>query len=104
MASLGENQKIIDDLNDVLRSLREMMRCDVLDEAFHNETIIGLTHEELRAHSHNPMKSVSYTHLDVYKRQELSRMESTNLFTTASRAGPLHSSASGSSIQRPPET
>ena len=56
MASLGENQKIIDDLNDVLRSLREMMRCDVLDEAFHNETIIGLTHEELRAHSHNPMK------------------------------------------------
>lgn len=56
MASLGENQKIIDDLNDVLRSLREMMRCDVLDEAFHNETIIGLTHDELRAHSHNPMK------------------------------------------------
>ena len=56
MASLGENQKIIDDLNDVLRSLREMMRCDVLDEAFHNETIIGLTHEELRAHPHNPMK------------------------------------------------
>ena len=56
MASLGENQKIIDDLNDVLGSLREMMRCDVLDEAFHNETIIGLTHEELRAHSHNPMK------------------------------------------------
>ena len=42
MASLGENQKIIDDLNDVLRSLREMMRCDVLDEAFHNETILPM--------------------------------------------------------------
>ena len=36
--------------------LREMMRCDVLDEAFKNETIIGLTHAELRERSHNPQK------------------------------------------------
>ena len=56
IAFLGEQPKIIEDLEDVLRSLREMMRCDVLEEDFHNETIIGLTHEELRAHSHNPMK------------------------------------------------
>ena len=44
------------DLGDILRSLRELMRCDVLDEAFQNETILGLTHAELREHSHNPMK------------------------------------------------
>jgi len=50
------NMKLVSDLADILRSLREMMRCDVLDEEFRNETIIGLTHAELREHSHNPMK------------------------------------------------
>lgn len=49
-------QKLVDDLDDVLRILREMMRCDVLDEEFRNETIIGLTHAELRERSHDPKK------------------------------------------------
>lgn len=52
----GESKKLIDDLEDILGSLREMMRCDVLDLPFKRETLIGLTHEELREHSHNPMK------------------------------------------------
>ena len=39
-----------------MKSLREMMRCDVLDEEMHTYKIIGLTHAELREHSHNPMK------------------------------------------------
>ena len=46
----------MDDLGNLLDILREMMRCDVLDEAFQNETIIGLTHAELRERSHNPKK------------------------------------------------
>lgn len=50
------NTMLVNDLGDILRSLREMMRCDVLDEEFKNDTIIGLNHEELREHSHNPMK------------------------------------------------
>lgn len=52
----GASQKLIDDLEDILGSLREMMRCDVLDEPFKREFIIGLSHAELREHSHNPMK------------------------------------------------
>lgn len=48
--------QLLADLDDVLKSLREIMRCDVLDEPFRKETIIGLTHAELREHSHNPMK------------------------------------------------
>ena len=40
----------------MLTSIREMMRCDVLEEPFTRETIIGLTHAELREHSHYPMK------------------------------------------------
>lgn len=56
LLEMGDQQSVIDDLEDVLNSIREMMRCDVLDEPFTRETIIGLTHAELREHSHNPMK------------------------------------------------
>lgn len=50
------NQGLLEDLDNILSILREMMKCEVLDEPFSNEMIIGLNHEELRAHSHNPMK------------------------------------------------
>ena len=52
----GEDKELLDDLEDVLVSMREMMRCDVLGETFSRETIIGLDHDELRDHSHHPMK------------------------------------------------
>ena len=47
---------LLDDLSDILGSLREMMRCEVLDEPFTKQTIIGFTHEEIRARSHDPQK------------------------------------------------
>ena len=56
LQEMGESQKLLDDLQDILVSLREMMRCDVMAEPFGRECIIGLSHAELREHSHNPMK------------------------------------------------
>lgn len=56
MIADGGNQKLVDDLGGILGVLREMMRCDVLDEPFYNDYIIGLSHAELRERSHNPMK------------------------------------------------
>lgn len=56
LAEKEGNQKIIDDLSEILGILREIMRCDVLDEDFKNESILGLTHAMIREHSHNPMK------------------------------------------------
>ena len=53
---MGEDMSLIEDLEDVLNSIREMMRCDVLEEPFTRDKIIGLTHAELREHSHYPMK------------------------------------------------
>lgn len=50
------NPALIRDLGSVLDILREMMRCDVLDEPFTAETIIGLTHAELREQSHDPQR------------------------------------------------
>lgn len=55
-AEMGESQELLGDLEDILISIREMMRCDVLDEPFRRETMIGLNHAELRDHSHHPMK------------------------------------------------
>ena len=52
----GGKEKLVADLDDILGILREIMRCDVLDEEFTNDMIIGLTHAELRDRSHNPMK------------------------------------------------
>lgn len=51
-----KSRRLIDDLSGILSILREMMRCDVLDEEFKNDTIIGLTHAQLRERSHDPMK------------------------------------------------
>ena len=53
------SQSLIKDLADILKDLREMMKCEVLDEEMAETTVIGLTHEELRAQSHNPMKYYS---------------------------------------------
>lgn len=57
-ARIYESGKIslIADLGDILKHLREMMRCDALNEDLVITTTIGLTHEELRERSHDPMK------------------------------------------------
>jgi ethanolamine utilization cobalamin adenosyltransferase len=57
-AVIHENgcQALVDDLNDILRHLRELMRCDVLAEDVPEMTTIGLSHAELRERSHDPMK------------------------------------------------
>ena len=53
------NAKLMSDLDDVLKVLRDIMRCDVMGEPLVNESIIGYTHQELREMSHNPMKYFS---------------------------------------------
>lgn len=50
------NEKLVADLEDILHVLREIMRCDVLDEEYKGETIIGFNHDELRERSHFPQK------------------------------------------------
>ena len=53
----GGSTTLLNDLGDILMDLREMMKCEVLDEEMMKvDGVIGLTHEELRAQSHNPMK------------------------------------------------
>lgn len=56
LAEADGNKKLIEDLDDIKRILMEMMRCDVLEEAFQNQYIIGLDHGQLRERSHDPQK------------------------------------------------
>jgi ethanolamine utilization cobalamin adenosyltransferase len=56
LSERNKSRRLIDDLGGILALLREMMRCDVLDEEFKGETILGLTHAQLRERSHDPMK------------------------------------------------
>lgn len=47
---------LIKDLDDILDCLQKLMVAEILDQGYTKDTIIGLTHDELREHSHNPMK------------------------------------------------
>lgn len=50
------NKKLIEDLGSVLDAARGLMKSEVLDEEVDVPVMIGLNHEELRDHSHHPMK------------------------------------------------
>lgn len=68
IAGIEKDDNLLKDLDNILGILREMMRCEVMDEPFENDMIIGLTHAELREHSHNPMKfyNIKYMLLPEY--------------------------------------
>lgn len=65
----GGSQKLLDDMDNVLHILRELMRCDVMDEQMAECPIIGLSHAEIRDRSHHPLKyfDVQYMVLPEYK-------------------------------------
>ena len=69
IADSGAYPAVVMELDDVLAAAREIMRAEVLDEPFVREKIIGLTHDELRERSHDPMKfyHVKQMQLPSYK-------------------------------------
>lgn len=50
----GAEPKLIGDLQNILDFLRQLTRCEVLDEPLGDQRLLGLTPEELRAQSHDP--------------------------------------------------
>ena len=50
------SSQLLNDLDDILNVLRRMMRSEVMGEVYSGGRIIGLSHAELREHSHNTMK------------------------------------------------
>ncbi|MGL4912755.1 MAG: cobalamin adenosyltransferase [Romboutsia sp.] len=54
--------KLVKDLQEVLDFVRNIMRCEVLEEKLEDFTILGLTSEELREQSHHPKKYFGIGH------------------------------------------
>lgn len=57
MIQLNESSELLlDDLTDIMNALEELRRAEVLDLPLTTQTIIGLTHDELKERSHNPLR------------------------------------------------
>ncbi len=52
----GKSEKLISELEELLKLLREIMRCDVLNEQLHISSILGLDMGQLRERSHDPKR------------------------------------------------
>ena len=64
--------KFIDDLEEIVRFIRLLLRCEVVGEPLGDFKLQGLTPQEIREHSHHPSKYYGISHfLPGYKQGEL---------------------------------
>lgn len=56
---VGGCQQLLDDLEEILNDLRQLMSCEVRQLPCEIDTILGLSHDELREQSHDPQKFFS---------------------------------------------
>lgn len=55
--------KVFKELEEVLSFVRKILEAEVLEAEFSINTLIGLSNDELRAHSHNPKKFIGTEHI-----------------------------------------
>lgn len=66
--SLG---KLVNELQEILEFVRNIMRCEVLEEKLDSFKLLGLSEKELREQSHNPKKYFGISHeFPTYKMGE----------------------------------
>ena len=61
-AAAGRGTQLENDLEEILQIVRQLIRCDVLEEPVEVETICGLTMAQLRERSHFPQKYYDQPH------------------------------------------
>ncbi|HYE82880.1 MAG TPA: cobalamin adenosyltransferase [Clostridia bacterium] len=61
-AAADKTDKLVRELDEVLQYVRNIMRCEVLEEKLPAIKLIGLEDEELRTQSHNPAKYFNMKH------------------------------------------
>ncbi|MPN32240.1 hypothetical protein SDC9_179716 [bioreactor metagenome] len=62
-ASAGKAEKLVEELEEVLQYIRNILKCEVLEEEFPKINLLGLNEDELREWSHNPMKHFNMKHV-----------------------------------------
>ena len=55
--------KMVEELEEILDWVREIMKADVLEAPLEKLSVLGLTPDEMRAHSHNPKKAYGVPHI-----------------------------------------
>lgn len=72
MADRDKCQKLVDEIQEILRFVRNILKAEVINEKIENISILGLKEEEVREMSHNPKKHLGVEHiLPDYKMGEL---------------------------------
>lgn len=69
---LGE-KKVLQDLEEILKFIRDLMLAEILNKNFETEVLLGMNEQELRAISHNPKKYLGTDHI-FYASHELGEM------------------------------
>lgn len=55
--------KLQEQLDEILQYVRNILRCEVLEEDFHSSGLLGLSSGDLREQSHNPVKYFGMKHI-----------------------------------------
>lgn len=94
---------LLSDLDDILATLRDLMRAEVLNEPVGKTTILGLTHEELRAQSHDPEKYFGVPPMQLPSYEMGTAFAGLNLLRTTIREAEVlavHAFKQGTSVKR----
>lgn len=94
---------LLADLDDILATLRDLMRAEVLNEPVSKDTILGLTHEELRAQSHDPEKYFGVPPMQLPSYELGTAFAGLNLIRTTIREAEVlavHAFKQGTSVKR----
>ncbi len=76
---------LLADLDDILATLRELMRAEVMGDVVKKDTILGLSHAELRAQSHDPEKYFGVKPMTLPSYQNGTAYAGLNLIRTSIR-------------------
>lgn len=76
---------LVDQLEDTLNFSREILKCEVLNQAFPDITILGMTIPEIRERSHNPQKYFGLKQMVLVNYKHGAIISKLNLLRTYSR-------------------
>jgi ethanolamine utilization cobalamin adenosyltransferase len=62
-AAETRRERLTIELGQILKHVRQIMKADVLDQPLDEADLLGLTQDELRAHSHNPKEYYGIGHI-----------------------------------------
>lgn len=94
---------LLSDLDDILATLRDLMRAEVLNEPVSKTTVLGLTHEELRAQSHDPEQYFGVPPMQLPSYEMGTAFAGLNLLRTTIREAEVlavHAFKQGTSVKR----